>query len=241
MPEPHFAIPHSSFNFYAFFLASAVFAGEIYLYFKLKKVPQLGRLLFSLISMLFTMSSILIAVMVLPSDLISSSLCGAIGFLASALLFDKFYNHPKVYKFLDISQPRKTPKLYFMKNCIITAPLIYAIAKLGCTYAGCCHGFAYNGPFSLKYQTPEAQGEFFPIQPLETLVFLAIFFCARKIKKPIPILAICIITKFLLDFLRYTHETQFISPNQIACLGILILLLAESIMQKRILLHKQKN
>lgn len=241
MPEPHFAIPHSSFNFYAFFLASAVFAGEIYLYFKLKKVSQLGRLLFILISMLFTMSSILIAVMVLPSDLISSSLCGAIGFLASALLFDKLYNHPKVYKFLDISQPHKTPKLYFIKNCIITAPLIYAIAKLGCTYAGCCHGFAYTGPFSLKYHTPEAQGEFFPIQPLETLVFIGIFFFATKYKKPIGIITICTATKFLLDFLRYTHETSFLSPNQIVCLAILILTTTNYIYRKRILLHKQKN
>ena len=241
MPGPHFAIPHLSFNFYAFFLASAVFAGEFYLYFKLKKAPQLGCLFFILISMLFTMASILVAVVLLPTDLISSSLCGGIGFIVSSLLFDKFYNQPKVYKFLDIQQPPKTPKLYFTKKCIIVAPLIYAVAKLGCTYAGCCHGFAYDGPFSLKYHTPDAQGEFFPVQPLETLVFLAIFFFATKIKKPLPIIAICTIAKFLLDFLRYTHETALISPNQIVCLIILALIIANHCCQKRILLHKQKN
>lgn len=241
MPGPHFAIPHSSFNFYAFFLASAIFVGEIYLYFKLKRVPQLGRLLFTLISMLFTMASILISVMLLPTNLISSSLCGGIGFITSALIFDQFYNQPKVYKFLDIPQPHKTPKLYFTKNCIIVAPLIYAIAKLGCTYAGCCHGFTYTGPFSLEYHTQETEGIFFPTQPLETLVFLAIFFCATKIKKPLLIIAICMVAKFALDFLRYTHETQLISPNQIACLVILILVITNYCYQKRILLHKQKN
>lgn len=241
MSWPHFAIPHVGFNFYAFFLASAVFAGEIYLQRRLKSVPEFGRIFFAIISMLFTTGSILVAVKFLPSDLVSSSLCGGIGFMASALLFDKFYNNSKLYKFLDITKPSKTPKLFFTKNCIIVMPLVYAIAKLGCTYAGCCHGFTYTGPFSLIYNNPEAQGEFFPVQPLETLVFLAIFFFAQKIQKPIPILTICVIAKFFLDFLRYTHADNLISPNQIACLAALALLAINYIYQKRILLHKQEN
>lgn len=225
MPGPHFAIPQLSFNFYAFFLASAIFAGEIYLLFKLKSVPKTGRILFVLLSTLFTMASILLSVLLLH-DIVSSSLCGAIGFMACALLFDKLYNNPKAYKLLAIPQPSNAPKYYFSKHSIIAAPLIYAIAKLGCTYAGCCHGFAYSGPFSLIYDKPEAQGEFFPVQPLETLVFFGIFFFAHKYQKPTAIIATCAAAKFCLDFLRYTHETSIISSNQILCLGALIVLIA---------------
>jgi hypothetical protein len=240
MTGPHFVIPHLSFNFYAFFLASAVFFGEFYLYHKLQSVHKNGRLFFALISMLFTTSSILIAVKFLPTKLVSSSLCGAGGFIASALLFDKFYNHPKVYKFLDLPQPTKLPKLYFTKNCLIVAPLIYAIAKLGCAYAGCCHGFDYSGPFSFRYHTPEAHGEFFPVQPIEAIVFTIIFFIARKNKNPYIIILICAFAKFALDFLRYGHDKAFISPNQIACIFIAVATIVTYLLQKkRILSHKQ--
>ena len=240
MPEPHFAIPDLGFNFYAFFLCIAVLAGEIYVFRALKSVPKLGRIFFAALIMLFTLSAILFTVLFLPEGLFSASLCGGGAFMLCALLFDLFYNNSKIYKFLDLRKPAKTPRFYFCQKCLIAAPLIYSIAKLGCTYAGCCHGFAYSGPFSLTYHKTEVHGQFFPIQPLETLVFLVIFALAHKSQKPLVAILACLSAKFFLDFLRYGHDQMLISPNQIACLILIVSLsIGYLLYQKNILLHKQ--
>ena len=234
---PHFTIPNLGFNFYAFFLVSAVFIGEIYLFSRLKSVPKLGRIFFAVTSIAITLGCILAAILLLP-HFISSSLCGAAAFILTAFFFDQAYNNPKIYKLLDIKQPVKIPKYYFTKNCLLVAPLIYAIAKLRCTYAGCCHGFSYSGPFSLSYNNKEAVGEFFPIQPLETIVFAAIFIFAHKTQKPIATIILCALAKFFLDFLRDGHDEMFISFNQIAGLIILVAISITYFARKNILLHK---
>ena len=57
-------------------------------------------------------------------------------------------------------------------------PLGHAIGRVGCVLAGCCHGFAYDGPLALYYPnsvlglSPE-QG-YFPVQILEALGNLGI-------------------------------------------------------------------
>lgn len=240
MSGPHFDIPNLGFNFYAFFLCLAVFIGEIYIFRTLKSVPKLGRIFFVLLSVLFTMSAVNLTVLVLPEGLFSASLCGGGAFMLCALLFDIFYNNPKIYKFLDIKKPAKTPRFYFTQKCLIIAPLIYAIAKLGCTYAGCCHGFNYEGPFSLRYQNTNANGQFFPVQPIETIVFLAIFVIAHKTQKPLITIFACLFAKFFLDFLRFGHDRAIISSNQIACLIIAAgIAISYFLYRKNILFHKQ--
>ena len=236
MPELHFAIPYFNFNFYAFFLCLAVLTGEIYVFCTLKSVPKLGRIFFILLSMMFVMATVMLTVLILHEGLFSASLCGGGAFMLCALLFDIFYNNPKIYKFLDIKKPPKTPPLYFSRKCLIAAPLIYAIAKLGCTYAGCCHGFVYSGPFSLKYNNPQIHGEYFPVQPIETLVFLIIFIFAHKTKNPLATILTCLFAKFTLDFLRFGHEKALISPNQIACLALIVIITIIAIRHKY---HKQ--
>lgn len=236
MPELHFAIPYLSFNFYAFFLCLAVLTGEIYVFCTLKSVPKLGRIFFVLLSMMFVMATVMLTVLILPEGLFSASLLGGGSFMLCALLFDIFYNNPKIYKFLDIKKPAKIPPFYFYQKCLISTPLIYAIAKLGCTYAGCCHGFIYNGPFSLKYNNPQIHGEFFPVQPIETLVFLIIFIFAYKTKNPLATILTCLFAKFTLDFLRFGHEKALISPNQIACLALIAIITIIAIRHKY---HKQ--
>lgn len=236
MSELHFAIPYLSFNFYAFFLCLAVLTGEIYVFCTLKTVPKLGRIFFVLLSMMFVMATVMLTVLILPEGLFSASLLGGGSFMLCALLFDIFYNSPKIYKFLDIKKPAKIPPFYFCQKCLISAPLTYAIAKLGCTYAGCCHGFAYDGPFSLKYNNPQIHGEFFPVQPIETLVFLIIFIFAHKAKNPLATILTCLFAKFTLDFLRFGHEKALISPNQIACLVLIAIITIIAIRHKY---HKQ--
>ncbi len=240
MSGPHFVIPNLGFNFYAFFLCIAVLAGEIYVFRSLKSVPKLGRIFFVLLSVLFTMSVVNLTVLILPEGLFSASLCGGGAFIFCALLFDIFYNNPKIYKFLDIKKPTKTPRFYFTQRCLIATPLIYAIAKLGCTYAGCCHGFDYSGPFSLIYHKAEANGQFFPVQPVETLVFSAIFVLSHKTQKPLITTYACIFAKILLDFLRFGHDQAIISSNQIACLIIAAgITICYFLYRKNILFHKR--
>ena len=58
-------------------------------------------------------------------------------------------------------------------------PLAHAIGRIGCVMAGCCHGFAYDGPLALYYPhsvlgLSPAQG-YFPVQLLEALLNIVIY------------------------------------------------------------------
>ena len=102
---------------------------------------------------------------------------------------------------------------------ILSLPLMYGLAKIGCTVAGCCHGIAYDGPFALTYD----EAKYFPIQPLESIVFLLIYSLGLALyiwKKKDPMqLVICLSlsSKFLLDFLR-DERGGYLSRNQIIIL-----------------------
>ncbi len=65
-------------------------------------------------------------------------------------------------------------KLSLIERSVVPfVPLGHAIGRIGCVLAGCCHGFAYEGPFALYYPnsvlglSPD-QG-YFPVQILEAL------------------------------------------------------------------------
>ena len=70
----------------------------------------------------------------------------------------------------------------------------------------------------------------FPIQLLESIVFFIIFLITFRIvikdkinNKSVGIITILIfISKFLLDFLRYTHMKKLISFNQIMCIPFIL-------------------
>ena len=96
-------------------------------------------------------------------------------------------------------------------------PLVYGIGKLACAYKGCCGGLIIHG-------------ERFPIQIVEAASFIALFLITiylmkRDIYKPGVVVIICTVLKFLLDFLRDTHEEEIISFNQGACLVTLAIIL----------------
>ncbi len=125
-----------------------------------------------------------------------------------------------------------------VKLCI-SFPLMYAVGKIGCFAAGCCYGIEYSGPFSITYKNSlEAPNgiSLFPIQIIESFVFLIIFICAWYHYKSftnyqaIQLLFICAISKFSLDFLRTGHINDILSLNQIISLlfiifGIVILII----------------
>lgn len=93
-------------------------------------------------------------------------------------------------------------------------PLGYAIGRIGCVMAGCCYGFAYDGPFALYYQNslsgllPE-QG-YFPVQPLESLINVGIcmflLWYEKKVKRVADLLftylAMYAVLRFVLEILR---------------------------------------
>lgn len=93
-------------------------------------------------------------------------------------------------------------------------PLGHAIGRIGCVMAGCCHGFAYDGPLALHYPnsvsglSPE-QG-YFPVQPLESALNVVICLILLKLEKKqkrsgdllAAYLVMYAISRFCLEFLR---------------------------------------
>lgn len=108
-------------------------------------------------------------------------------------------------------------------------PLMYAIGKIGCFIVGCCYGIQYNGLGNVVYNYSKEAPigiHLFPIQILETIVFILIFiFIIIKITKKefnwktLGInFILCGLAKFILDFFRMSHVGKIITTNQILCL-----------------------
>lgn len=131
----------------------------------------------------------------------------------------------------------------FFSSCILSLPLMYGVGKIGCAYAGCCGGISYNGPFHIHSD----RGNVFPIQVVEVVVFLSIYVFSlwlyRKDRlNPIYAAIVYCFIKIFLDFFREPHESQFITSNQIMCLGIaLLLILVTGIKKGRTLHNEVKN
>ena len=145
-----------------------------------------------------------------------SSLGGLIGFLIGTYIFYFICDKDK----------------RILENYILSLPLIYAISKMGCFFAGCCHGIEYNGIFCVRYDVGSAcrvPGEVFPIQLAEAVVFLCIYFVLGRMRKThikenivSVTLLVSAVAKFSLDFFRYSHVGKIVTSNQIVC-GLLII------------------
>lgn len=155
---------------------------------------------------------------IFSKDLGFSSLGGVIGGLIMLYLYSLLVK--KDYKYMLI---------LFMPSI----PLMYAIGKIGCFVAGCCYGIPYDGIGHIVYHSSEVallNTNLFPIQIVETIIFLIIFIyvISRYYKNKFSIklimieIIVCGIAKFLLDFLRYEHTVKLITSNQIMCLLLVI-------------------
>lgn len=105
-------------------------------------------------------------------------------------------------------------------------PLMYAIGKLGCLFAGCCYGIEYNGIGSISYEFSNVAPKgvsLFPIQFVEAIVFFVIFIyiMIKYRKNQINFVTLgkgsilCGTSKFILDFFRMSHIGKIISINQL--------------------------
>ncbi len=140
----------------------------------------------------------------------TSSLGGAMGLLLAVFLMGKIC--PGVRKDLWMA-------------CCMALPLMYGIAKTGCFLAGCCYGIPYGGPLAVSYQNSRIQiGPVFPIQLLESAVFLLIFLVGLQLYRGEKsgstaswMMLLCAAAKFGLEFLRQEHVGRLITGNQWVC------------------------
>lgn len=116
-------------------------------------------------------------------------------------------------------------------------PLGHAIGRIGCLMAGCCHGMEYDGIFAVHY--PQSvlglsphQG-YFPVQPLESVLNLAIFAIllrlADRVKRNADLLfaylSMYASSRFVLEFFRGDEARGsflHISTSQWISLGLLL-------------------
>lgn len=144
-----------------------------------------------------------------------SSYAGAISVIIAAFIFEKI---------------DKEQNGLYIKYSIISLPLIYGISKIGCFLAGCCYGIPYNGILSVTY-TSDLNIPLFPIQLLESIVFIITFLILNKIKDKYDkyiieiTIIVCSLIKFLLDFLRYDHVFKIITKNQIISIVFIIVVI----------------
>jgi len=98
-----------------------------------------------------------------------------------------------------------------VERCIVPfLPLGHAIGRIGCLFAGCCHGFEYTGPLAVKNLLISAEKTYFPIQLVEALlnfgIFLFLLWYARKERTDYNILCIYLlfysVLRFILEFFR---------------------------------------
>ena len=214
---------------YGIFIVISLLCGLVYGFFKLKKenVSKDHIALYFLIILAFSIIGGKLMTLITTDNESTtflsaglSSYGGAIGIIMGIIYYEMINPHNKL----------------FIKTAIMPLPLIYGVAKLGCFFAGCCYGMPYNGILSVTY--PDGLNiPLFPIQLLESIVFILLFILLQHINKKHPkyiieiTIIVCAFAKFILDFLRYIHLDQIISINQIVSL-LFILLAALSTYKK---------
>jgi len=141
-----------------------------------------------------------------------SSLGGVIGLLAGVIIFGFIY---------------REGRRVFLEVYVLVIPLMYGIAKIGCYLVGCCHGVPYDGLFAVSYNNQSMQGgPYFPIQLLETIVFMVIFgvgirlYLSGKTSYVVSLnIILCAVAKFALEYLREEHIGRILSANQLVCIA----------------------
>lgn len=116
----------------------------------------------------------------------------------------------------------------FLKGYVLTLSLMYGVSKQACFFSGCCVGKEYHGVGALQYigeRSDLVAHAVFPVQLLESIVFLVIFALLWKNYERVTtegMLCIYAVAKFLMDFLREAHQGG-ISVNQVVCLLIFVI------------------
>lgn len=206
-----------SFPLYEIIIIFSVLVGMIYIFLNLKnEIKNNKQILFFFIIYLifsFVFGKIYTALLYGQENFLEAGLSaygGLVGVVIAAIIFEK-----------------KVPlDGKIIKYTILSLPLVYGLTKIACFFAGCCYGIPYDGIFKIIYPR-SIDISVFPIQLLETIVFLAIYFIGNKYKNNKDIifivLSLVFTFKFLLDFLRYDHINIVFTRNQIFSIILLII------------------
>lgn len=216
------------FPIYGIIIMLSIILGIVYIYRELKSNNINDKNIFLYFLMLISFSIVfgkIFTLLTSPSDgniltVGLSSYGGLVGLVLSSYIFEKIvYMNNKL-----------------IKVSIISLPLIYSISKIACFIVGCCYGIPYDGLFSVTY-SHGLNISLFPVQLVETIVFMIIFVFCHKLRDNKYIiyitLVLCVILKFLLDFFRYDHITKILTVNQIFSIILLVIILIIFILKKR--------
>ncbi len=116
-------------------------------------------------------------------------------------------------------------------------PLAHGIGRLGCLFAGCCHGNQTDAWYGITMDTPdEGYGKFVPVQLFEAVALFAIagvilWLYFKSIKgKNFPLLPVYMIGygvwRFVIEFARGDSRGKtivpFLSPSQLIAVALIL-------------------
>jgi phosphatidylglycerol:prolipoprotein diacylglycerol transferase len=116
-------------------------------------------------------------------------------------------------------------------------PLAHGIGRLGCLFAGCCHGNQTDAWYGITMDTPdEGYGKFVPVQLFEAVALFAIagvilWLYFKPIKgKNFPLLPVYMIGygvwRFVIEFARGDSRGKtivpFLSPSQLIAVALIL-------------------
>lgn len=136
------------------------------------------------------------------------------------------------------------PVLPMLDLVAIYAPLLQAIARLGCFMAGCCYGLPTNHWWGVRYTHPDIYIpselkclKLHPTQIYSALILFIVFLLmynliSKYFKKPGQLIAIYLmlssLERFLVDYLRADQEfcmaiSKLLSIHQMIALGTFVI------------------
>jgi phosphatidylglycerol---prolipoprotein diacylglyceryl transferase len=123
----------------------------------------------------------------------------------------------------------------------IYAPLLQAIARIGCFFAGCCHGYDTCMPWAVTYTHPDSLAllniALHPTQLYSAISLLSLFIMLRFIirpyvQKPGQLLSLYLIgssvERFFNDFFRAEHYDGLLVGNMFSssqCIALFLIVL----------------
>lgn len=133
---------------------------------------------------------------------------------------------------------KKIPILGFLDRIVIYIPLTQAIARVGCFFAGCCHGAVTSSCIGVIYSHPDSAAPLgIKIHPTQLyssfllfLIFLFMYFYAQnRFKKPGQLMSLYLILaaleRFIVDFWRDDQEFYIFQKAEILSINQFIALI----------------
>ncbi|OGB86499.1 hypothetical protein A3J41_01250 [candidate division TM6 bacterium RIFCSPHIGHO2_12_FULL_38_8] len=126
---------------------------------------------------------------------------------------------------------KKIPALIYLDRITIYAPIVQSFGRLGCFFAGCCHGMPSDVFWAVTYTDPAHMAPLFiALHPAQLysavilfLTFLFLYFVMQRVSKTPGVLLctyLCLVSieRFLIDFVRW--DRLFFHHSMLSCFSI---------------------